>query len=337
MVDVDKEFKDDLKSNLGKDFMQQILKRWSQCTESNNKNLQSLLEILQEIDRFDIYDDCYENFKLDAEIFKERGVQNITSDNKVVNIILSDDRRRLANGLNPLIYDAFLLYSENDEEDENLAGKVITFFKEKGLRICTKNDLDAGLTFEYHACMELINNRCRRVIVIVSKSFLGSKAEQFLIKFAQDSDIRKDTRKIVPCLREECEISFYLQNLFHLKYYRRGVMLDFWGKLYESVEYHPALEKSLETSEFTYVPLKPIEYSKPAQKEQLKEAEQLKLLETSPSVKDLPDPASESPLNSSSLSIEKKHKRKFVKSLKKKIKTIINGKEKPLNTKVALT
>lgn len=255
MADIDQEFKDSLRGALGKDFMQEIIFRWIDSASSTNKNFKGILQILEDIDRYDIYDDCLASFQTDAEIFRDKQLQIVRSDNKVINIITSDDRQRARSGLKLFIYDAFLLFAEN-EEDTNFAKLVYDkLTKEKQLRICSKDHLIIGLEFEYHAYMELISKRCRRVIVIESNAFMGSKAEQFLIKYAQDTDIRQNTRKIVPIQREEVKLTGNLQILFHLKYYRQGFS-NFWDKLYETIEYSAELEESLESDEYEYIPPK---------------------------------------------------------------------------------
>lgn len=42
-----------------------------------------------------------------------------------------------------------------------------------------------GLTFEHDAIMRLISERCQRLVVVVSQSFLNSPANKFFVIFAQ--------------------------------------------------------------------------------------------------------------------------------------------------------
>lgn len=103
-------------------------------------------------------------------------------------IITSMDRQREAIGLKLIIYDAFLMYSE---QDENFAAEVIQKLNEHDMKICTKNDFLGGIPFEHEACMTLIANRCRRVIIILSKHFLNCPADVFISKYAQHIGIGK--------------------------------------------------------------------------------------------------------------------------------------------------
>lgn len=256
-AEIDIDFKESLRGATGKDFMTEILYRWYNSTNCKRSNLNCLLKILEEIDRFDIYDDVIESFRADAQIFKEKGLQVVRKDFKLVDIITEADRPRASQGLKLYIYDAIILYSEDSDEDYQFAVQIYDFLSRNNLRICTRNDLVGGLTLEYHACMDLIKKRCRRVIVIVSSALVeGSHDEKFLIKFAQDNDITKNTRKLIPVQREPGHMNEHLSILFHLKYFRHGGLFDFWKKLLDAVTYYANLETSLDTDEYEYVPYK---------------------------------------------------------------------------------
>lgn len=59
-------------------------------------------------------------------------------------------------------------------------------------QLCTKDrDLVAGSTFEHEVIMQVIRDRCRRLIVIVSPPFLESAANKFFLTFAQALGIGK--------------------------------------------------------------------------------------------------------------------------------------------------
>lgn len=135
-------------------------------------------------------------------------------------------------------------------------------------QLCLKDrDLIGGVTYEHEAVMKLIYNRCNRLIIIVSPSFLESSANQFFMSYAQALSIGKffviyiymcigfffiyiyciteiiliyfsldkRQRTIIPCLYKSCNLPVQLKYLFMLDYNRRG-LYDFWGKLRDSIQ-----------------------------------------------------------------------------------------------------
>lgn len=241
LIDVDQEFKDYLTQNPGDNAMEQIIRRWVNHENSGFRDLQRILDILQEIERFDIYDDCFESFQTDPMIFRQQ-------------IVTLDDRHRIAANIKPFIYDVFLLYVKHDPEDRQLADKISTFLSNRNMRICSFESLDSRVIFEYRACIELIQTRCRWVVVIVSGSFANSRPEKLFNDITEPPGGAQNNRpKIVPCLRESCVIDGNLHNYVKLKYYLpNSSLFDFWETLYRLVRYDPANEV-LNTTDYEYI------------------------------------------------------------------------------------
>lgn len=56
---------------------------------------------------------------------------------------------------------------------------------EYGLKLCVKErDLVAGIAFEHRAIIELISERCNRLIVIISPAYLKSQVNKFVVNYA---------------------------------------------------------------------------------------------------------------------------------------------------------
>lgn len=99
-------------------------------------------------------------------------------------ILTVDDVCRLNQGLDTQVYDAFVAFAE---EDIDFATELIeTMEKQYGFKLCVKErDLIAGLAFEHKAIVELIAERCNRLIVILSPAFIKSSANRFVVNYAQ--------------------------------------------------------------------------------------------------------------------------------------------------------
>lgn len=60
------------------------------------------------------------------------------------------------------------------------------------LKLCAKErDLIAGHPFEHKAIIELISERCNRLVVIISASYLQSPVNKFVVDYAQAIGIGK--------------------------------------------------------------------------------------------------------------------------------------------------
>lgn len=69
------------------------------------------------------------------------------------------------------------------------------------LQLCVKDrDLISGATFEHEAVMQLISERCNRLLVVLSPNFLNSPANKFFLNYAQAVGIGTETIIIINTL-----------------------------------------------------------------------------------------------------------------------------------------
>lgn len=145
-------------------------------------------------------------------------------------------------GLPLKTYDAFVIYNDKDVE---FASELIERCEQMGYSLCTKDrDLLGGLSFESDAILNLLSQRCNRLIVIVSKAFLKSPMQIFITNFAQALGIEQGKRKIVPCVLEQCDLPQMLRFCFRLDYFRSNKLFDFWDKLDKSLRVTTELKSS---------------------------------------------------------------------------------------------
>ncbi|XP_014468605.1 PREDICTED: myeloid differentiation primary response protein MyD88 [Dinoponera quadriceps] len=219
--------------------------------KEKNITIKDFYLMMEQISRWDIIDDIEDMFEKDAvKYLEEKQRAQISADmveqNVDKEILTQGDVHRLKEGLETQYYDAFLLYAD---EDVSFASKMVEKLEtEYQLKLCLKDrDLVAGITFEHEAVMKIINERCNRVLIIISPSFLISAANKFFLNYAQALSIDKQQRKIVPCLYKRCELPMQLKYMFILDYNRKG-LYDFWGKLRDSIR---ALNSSVKCTQKT--------------------------------------------------------------------------------------
>lgn len=89
-------------------------------------------------------------------------------------------------------------------------------------QLCLKDrDLVGGLAFELNGVMRLIEERCARVIVVLSPAFLKSKANTFFTQFAHALGVGKYKKLKKKYLNP--------QNLFLIK--RKSSLFKFWNRI----------------------------------------------------------------------------------------------------------
>ncbi|KAF7288103.1 hypothetical protein GWI33_000155 [Rhynchophorus ferrugineus] len=208
-----------------------VLQIWAEKCKSE-ATVDKLLTYLEQLDREDIVDDVLPLIVEDLKSFKDHpenaiGVEpfNFEYDKLIVTI---DDLKRVSKGLGPQMYDAFVLF---EDDDIAFATELIEIMEKKyNLKFCVKErDLIAGKS-EHEAIIKLITERCGRVIVILSPEFLQSNVNKFFYSLTQSIAIEQRQRKIIPYFR------------------RAGPFWNFWDKLSDSIkipEYKPKMKLSL--------------------------------------------------------------------------------------------
>lgn len=181
-----------------------VLRMW--CDKDSSKStIKNLIFYLEELDRFDVVDDIRERLStvnsvvVKLFLIKYILVEDIKGyDEKLVihdilqseeTILTVDDITRINQGLEPQRYDAFVLFAD---EDIDFATMLIdTMEKQYHLKLCVKDRDIIGGAVELDVIVKLISQRCNRLIVIVSHSFLGSAWNKFFVCFAQSVGIGK--------------------------------------------------------------------------------------------------------------------------------------------------
>lgn len=227
--------------------MASVLKLWCDAVRDDGRqgaSFAQLIAALEVIDRFDVADDIKETLEEDAKAYiinkHTTLIQSIPEStkpprtaNSEEDILTVHDVDRSSQNLPPQIYDAFILFAD---EDIDFATELIERMEDCGLRLCVKErDLVGGISFEHEAILRLISERCNRLVVIFSPAFLESAANTFFVNYAQALGIEQKRRKIIPCVYKKCEIPATLNYSFLLKYERSGRLFNFWEKLRDTI------------------------------------------------------------------------------------------------------
>ncbi|KAJ8725358.1 hypothetical protein PYW08_003541 [Mythimna loreyi] len=200
-----------------------------------------LLSHLEHLDRYDVYDDLYDDLKeaiTRGELLMNRQNQIAINNN---NINHSNDKDKVTSSITyddepgfEQHYDAFVLYAK---EDKKFVDELLTRMTAAGFQLCTEDRLQAGHMTPYAPIAQLISERCKRIILVYSPEFLSSQANTFYRDYAQAVSIESRYHKIIPIMYRECQLPSHLA-FYHKLYYNEDerAMYDFWLKLKQSLE-----------------------------------------------------------------------------------------------------
>lgn len=168
------------------------------------------LIMLEKLERFDVIDDL-------IPTLVEVAQNDLNFKIKIDEIGLSDSEvsSRLSNNLPSekltiddydgfrVLYDAFICFAKDDFP---YAMELIQLLENCGKRVATAEDLLPG-HFENDAIVKLINERCRKVLTILTPNFLLSKECEIQAKFASEMAIKSHTQtpKVIPIIYEPCD------------------------------------------------------------------------------------------------------------------------------------
>eukprot|EP00092_Neocalanus_flemingeri_P018716 GFUD01020271.1.p1 GENE.GFUD01020271.1~~GFUD01020271.1.p1 ORF type:complete len:408 (+),score=109.12 GFUD01020271.1:421-1644(+) len=227
----------------------EIFNNWKKLPEAN---ISKLWDILDKIDRFDVRDETgekvLEDVKVAADSAAKKGLElkNLTAaePNNGEEALTMEDLDCLNSGKPLPVYDAFVLYGEDDQQ---IVSEIVTNLEAQGLKILIKDRDLLGGTFEHAAVMKLISSRCTKLVPLFSPSFFSSEYNTFLANFAQHLHLEnpgKIKAKIIPIVSDQrCDIPANLGMYSKLKYDPNSTLFNFWERLVKhinpSVKYNP--------------------------------------------------------------------------------------------------
>ncbi|KAJ8010951.1 hypothetical protein DPEC_G00080480 [Dallia pectoralis] len=199
--------------NMGFTYLE--IKNYEECQNPTRKVLEDwqsrcpgatvgkLLSILDEVDRTDVVEDLGHLFEEDCRLYLERQkdppvqVPEVTSceirTSECHAITLEDDPK----GCKPELFDAFICYCHSDLDfvQEMIQQLEQSEYK---LKLCVfeRNVLPGSCVWSITG--ELIEKRCKRMVVVISDQYLDSDACDFQTKFALSLSPGARSKRLIP-------------------------------------------------------------------------------------------------------------------------------------------
>ncbi|KAF2363683.1 Toll/interleukin-1 receptor (TIR) domain [Trinorchestia longiramus] len=239
-------------------FTSHCLHLWCQA----GGTLHQLYKALVAMDRHDVIHDTKHLIEKDIERIQREGYpallptlhqQDSIHSYVDENILTVHDQQSIEKGGGLTHYDALVLHA--DEDLLFLQTLLNKLEGEYGLKLCVKDrDLIGGLQFESSSVVRLITERCSRVIVLFSKSFLASPQNKYFLHFAHALSIDQRRRIVIPCLLEPCDRPAVINFCHSLDYFRAKGYWDYWKKLRDSIVHTPPRSVTAPPATITELP-----------------------------------------------------------------------------------
>lgn len=229
----------------------ELLTEWTNRSDLS-PTIGRLWEFLVELGRLDVLEDCKNLIIRDADAYirmkkereeKESPLQEawVTSTESAIDhnvdelaILCKDD---VENGM-PQFFDAFVCYSPQGE-DLVFVKEMITKLESPPhnlkLFVPWRDDLPGGARYVIDA--RLIEMRCRRMVIIMSRNYQNSASADFQVKFAHALSPGARSKKLIPVLIESgIQVPQVLRHVTLCDYTKQDLKDWFWDRLSKAIK-----------------------------------------------------------------------------------------------------
>jgi myeloid differentiation primary response protein MyD88 len=195
-------------------------------------SVEQLLLMIEQIGRYDIIDDMAPYLREDLEYYYTKKQNTESQDDE-----LFDESKILT--LNDILtgqetlFDAYVCYADADlpfvkDISTRLQASGITLF-------IRERDLPAGV-LQHDVLTQLMEKRCRRVLMILSPAFLDCKECQHQTQIVTSLAVTQGTRKVIPVVHKSCDKLPASLNMITKIDFTHGVAEWSWNKLIMSIK-----------------------------------------------------------------------------------------------------
>uniref|UniRef100_A0A2C9KFW1 TIR domain-containing protein n=1 Tax=Biomphalaria glabrata TaxID=6526 RepID=A0A2C9KFW1_BIOGL len=231
---------------------QALLLEWKSRPDLKPK-IGKLVEFLFQLDRIDVLTDCHQAINDEAKLFidkESKALLKPIQDETVTPGPGSETppyitRQDVLTG-KKTYYDAYICYNPIGESSKDLefVRELISRFESDKYRFTLfvpfRDDLP-GMN-EHAINAKIISERCRHMIVVLSKNFLQSEACEFQSTFAQSLSPGARNKRIVPIKIEDCVIPNILRIMACCDFTKKDLWDWSWDRLARSITAQLATE-----------------------------------------------------------------------------------------------
>lgn len=209
----------------------------------------NLIGFLNQLERFDVIQDCRNMIKRDVEKWKknEATVKNIFNDPTFRDPTSNPgspprgketDTVKDVESADEIYYDCFVIYNPEAQDQLEFVKDMCNILEgpEHNFRLFVpwRDDLVGTATHSVSAA--IIEKKCRRCAVILSKSFYNSPAADFQLKFAHALSPGARQKRVIPIMIEKVETPNILNFVSPAPFYNPGIRQWQWPRVAATIK-----------------------------------------------------------------------------------------------------
>jgi len=179
-----------------KDPVRETLKLWPR-----EATVGQLVSALEGIERFDVLDDCMESILNDCRDF----------------ICRRDYWEKEPSMIQLTTFQAFVIHVHEDIE---FVRRMVTRVENEGFSLFVPaRDFPAAEQNYVYSLIEIMQNRCLKVIVVVSQAFAQDAEARILLENAERIHAQGASRKLIPIILETCpHVGFMISTVSKIRF-----------------------------------------------------------------------------------------------------------------------
>ena len=206
-----------------------LLDSYQRTVKGDKSTVRDLMAWLEAIGRYDVIDDVWQSLEKDVQTYNNRKVAGLESLAKDLTIDDSKDAKS--------IYDAYVCYADADLDFVVFLAKFLES-PQIGLRLYIRERDPLIGNMDAEGFVEVLQSRCKRMLIILSPDFLSSNECVFQSNVAQAlATNEQKCRMLIPVIYERCEVPTSINMLTKVDLSRgNNSRLDWiWKRLVSSL------------------------------------------------------------------------------------------------------
>ncbi|XP_060068013.1 myeloid differentiation primary response protein MyD88-like [Ylistrum balloti] len=219
---------------------QEMLQLWS-TRDKPKPTVGNLINFLCQLKRFDVIRECRNIIERDVQRWweNERNLQEIC-ENPTFRSPLQEETQTVADvsSQHEIYYDCFVIYNPEARDQLDFVKEMSNILEgpEHNLRLFIPWRDDLVGTAAHSVSAAIIERKCRRCAVILSKSFYNSPAADFQLKFAHALSPGARQKRVIPILIEKIKPPDILNFVASAPFYNQGIRQWQWPRVVATIK-----------------------------------------------------------------------------------------------------
>lgn len=179
-----------------------LLDSYLNTVKGGRSTIKNLLLMLEAIERYDVIDDVTDSLRKDVEAYSERGrkLALFKPNHEMFDLTIDDQSNEKS------LYDAYICYADADIDFVAFLAKFLES-PQVNLKLYIRERDPLIGNMETEGFVEVLQSRCKRMLIVLSPDFLASNECVFQSNVAQAlATSERKSRMLIPVIYKGCEV-----------------------------------------------------------------------------------------------------------------------------------